>query len=309
MQLGRLRIAEMPATASGAGDNYALVRRAITYLTAPHERQPSAVDLAAHLEVGTAELQQVLARWCGLSPAAFAQALTAEHIRDLLAASDGVLGGKAAGGRHRIHAFDVRIAGTVSDDARRRGAGLDIAYGVHPCPFGQALITMSEGGVCGLAFVDEDEGESRRAALEDMMGRWPNAHFREVPVETGVMAARIFGTSPSSDGDAVPLTLIGTSFDLKVWQTLLRIPVGVLVSYTDIACHIGQPSASRAVGTANGRNPISFVVPCHRALRGDGTLGGYYWGLTRKRALIAWESGRLQTQRMEIDQHSEMGGD
>lgn len=309
MQLGRLGIAEMPATASRARDDYAVVRRAITFLTTPHGRQPSAVDLAAYLEVGTAELQQVLARWCGLCPTAFARALSAEHIRGLLAASDGVLGSKLAGGRDRIHAFDVRIAATISDDARRRGAGLDIAYGVQPCPFGQALITMSEGGVCGLAFVDEDSGESRRAALEDMRGRWPNAHFREAPEEIHAAAARIFSASPPSGEEAVPLTLIGTSFDLKVWQTLLCIPIGALVSYTDIARHIGQPNASRAVGTANGRNPISFVVPCHRALRGDGTLGGYYWGLTRKRALIAWEAGHLRTQRTEIDQHSEMGGD
>jgi AraC family transcriptional regulator of adaptative response/methylated-DNA-[protein]-cysteine methyltransferase len=267
---------------------YGLVRRAIAVLSAPSHDTVAVADLATHLGVSPAHLEQTLYDWCGLSPTAFAQALTADHIRGLLANATGSLNGSAPD-RGPIHAFQVQIAATITDEARRRGAGLDIAYGYHPSPFGEALLTMTEGGICGIAFADEDVG-GRRAALDDMRGRWPQAVFREAPEVTEKAARRIFEISGA--GSPVPLVLIGTPFDLQVWQTLLKIPMGQLVSYTHIANHLGRPAASRAVGTANGRNPISFVVPCHRALRGDGSLGGYYWGLARKRALIAWETGQ-----------------
>jgi AraC family transcriptional regulator of adaptative response/methylated-DNA-[protein]-cysteine methyltransferase len=269
---------------------YDLVRRAIAVLSAP-SHGPGATDLAAHLGVSPTHLEQALFDWCGLSPTAFAEALTADHIRGVLANATGSLNGSALG-RGPIHAFEVQVAATITDEARRRGAGLDIIYGFHASPFGEALLTMTEDGICGIAFADEDAEGGRRIALDDMKGRWPQARFREVPEVTEKAARRIFAIS--EDGPPVPLVLIGTPFDLQVWQTLLKIPMGQLVSYTHIANHLGNPAASRAVGTANGRNPISFVVPCHRALRGDGSLGGYYWGLARKRGLIAWETGQAR---------------
>jgi AraC family transcriptional regulator of adaptative response/methylated-DNA-[protein]-cysteine methyltransferase len=280
-------------TAEGAFEpSYDLVRRAIAVLSVPSPTQgPAAGDLAAHLGVSPAHLEQALLDWCGLSPTAFAQALTADHIRGVLANANGSLDGSAPG-RGPIHAFEVRIAATITDEARRRGAGLEIVYGFHAGPFGEALLTMTEDGICGIAFADEDVEGGRRTALGDMKGRWPQARFREVPEVTEKAARRIFAISGA--GPPVPVVLIGTPFDLQVWQTLLKIPMGQLVSYTHIASHLGRPAASRAVGTANGRNPISFVVPCHRALRGDGSLGGYYWGLARKRALIAWEAGKAR---------------
>ncbi len=293
MQLKRWSSTTLSGAEAMPGGDYALVRETIGFLTTASEPPVGDLvgDLANHLKVSMAHLEQVLARWCGLSPKAFAEALTTGHVRGLLAASGGVLGDTT--GRRPIHSFDVQIVSTIKDDAQRRGTGLEIAFGDHACPFGRAVLTMTEGGLCGLAFADED-AESRGAALDDMMGRWPRACFRETPLETGRLAARIFGSFDQNAEGAVPLTLIGTEFDLNVWQVLLRIPMGALVSYTDIARYLGQPAASRAVGTANGRNPISFVVPCHRALRGDGSLGGYYWGLERKRALIAWERGWAQ---------------
>jgi AraC family transcriptional regulator of adaptative response/methylated-DNA-[protein]-cysteine methyltransferase len=184
----------------------------------------------------------------------------------------------------------VTYTAMTPGDVKRRGEGLEIVYGFHDCPFGDALVMMTEHGVCGIGFVDEDAGQTRREALDDMIARWPRARYREAPGETGPVAAQIFSTH---GGDAVRLVLIGTDFDVRVWEALLRIPMGRAVSYTDIARHIGRPAAPRAVGSAVGRNPISFVVPCHRVLRGDGNLGGYHWGLTRKRALIGWEKGQL----------------
>jgi AraC family transcriptional regulator of adaptative response/methylated-DNA-[protein]-cysteine methyltransferase len=145
-----------------------------------------------------------------------------------------------------------------------------------------------------LAFLNEDVGQTRAEALADMMGRWPRARFLEAPERTRPYIQRIFGLDGNGQDQPVRLVLIGTDFEVRVWETLLKIPMGRAVSYADIARHLRQPTASRAVGTAVGRNPISFVVPCHRVLRGDGNLGGYHWGLTRKMALIGWETGRLR---------------
>jgi AraC family transcriptional regulator, regulatory protein of adaptative response / methylated-DNA-[protein]-cysteine methyltransferase len=168
-----------------------------------------------------------------------------------------------------------------------------MAYGFHASPFGEALLITTDRGIAGLAFVNEDAGQSRQDALADMMQRWPKARYVEKPEVTVPHAKVIFNATNWSPEQPVRLVMIGTDFDVRVWETLLKIPMGRAVSYTDIARHIGAPSASRAVGSAVGRNPISFVVPCHRVLRGDGSLGGYHWGLTRKRALIGWETGRV----------------
>jgi AraC family transcriptional regulator of adaptative response/methylated-DNA-[protein]-cysteine methyltransferase len=148
-------------------------------------------------------------------------------------------------------------------------------------------------GISGIAFVDEDACQSREEALADMTRRWPAATYRHAPDETAPLAAAVFDPLAWHPDRPVRLVMIGTDFEVRVWQTLLRIPMGRAVSYADIARHLGKPTAARAVGSAVGRNPLSFVVPCHRVLRGDGQLGGYHWGLTRKRALIGWEAGQL----------------
>lgn len=216
---------------------------------------------------------------------------TAEDIRRKLAASGQVLDAPE-GAAGRIHAFDFTIQEIIDSGERRRGQGLEIVYGFHPSPFGDALLMASGGGLCALAFADEGVVAERRAAIEDIKARWPLGRYRERPDETAPIAESVFGAAHDGARSSVPIVLIGTPFDVDVWRTLLRIPLGYLVSYTDIACHLERPTAARAVGTANGRNPISFVVPCHRALRTDGTLGGYYWGLERKRAMIAWEASQ-----------------
>jgi AraC family transcriptional regulator of adaptative response/methylated-DNA-[protein]-cysteine methyltransferase len=284
-----------PGAAAWGGD-YGLVRRVIDGLTVQNSEPPDLDRIAGELGITVAHMQRVVQRWCGLPFGEFVRALGRGYVQSQLADAGNFLEGSTSSGRPP-HAFDIRIAATISEDAQRRGAGLDVIYGFHECPFGLALVTVAGGGVCGLAFIDDDGEANRKVALDDMIGRWPRAVFREAPEDTGVVGARIFAASGTGRRDVVPVTLIGTPFDIRVWQTLLAIPMGRLISYTDIARHLGQPTASRAVGTANGRNPISFIVPCHRALRGDGTLGGYYWGLTRKWALIAWEAGRLMATR------------
>jgi AraC family transcriptional regulator, regulatory protein of adaptative response / methylated-DNA-[protein]-cysteine methyltransferase len=280
--------------ADRAGD-YAHIRRAIAFLSATWTEQPSLERLAAHLGLSPAHCQKLFKRWCGLSPKEFVQAITVNHARSLLQGSASVFDtalevGLSGGGR--LHDLFVSHEAMTPGDYKRRGEGLDMTYGFHASPFGEALLIATDRGLAGLAFVDEDKGQTRQEALADMMQRWPKAHYAEASQKTASHARQIFGSEWSRE-QPIRLVMIGTDFDVRVWEALLKIPMGRAVSYTDIARHIGSPAASRAVGSAVGRNPISFVVPCHRVLRGDGSLGGYHWGLTRKRALIGWETGRL----------------
>jgi AraC family transcriptional regulator, regulatory protein of adaptative response / methylated-DNA-[protein]-cysteine methyltransferase len=283
-----------PLTSDRSRD-YALIRRAIAFLSATWTEQPSLERLAEHLGLSPAHCQKLFRRWCGLSPKEFVQAITIDHARGLLEGSASVFDTAlevGLSGGSRLHDLFVSHEAMTPGDYKRRGEGLEMVYGFHACPFGEALLIATERGVAGLAFVDEDKGQSRQDALVDMMQRWPKARYVEAPAKTALHARQIFASEWSRD-QPVRLVMIGTDFDVRVWETLLKIPMGRAVSYTDIARHIGAPSASRAVGSAVGRNPISFVVPCHRVLRGDGSLGGYHWGLTRKRALIGWETGRV----------------
>jgi AraC family transcriptional regulator of adaptative response/methylated-DNA-[protein]-cysteine methyltransferase len=276
--------------------DYDLIRRAIAFLSETWAEQPSLDRLAAHLGLSPAHCQKLFKRWCGLSPKEFVQAITVDHARGLLAGSASVLDAAhevGLSGGSRLHDLFVSHEAMTPGDYKRRGDGLEMTYGFHASPFGEALLIATERGLSGLAFVDEDKGQSREDALADMMQRWPKARYVEAPAKTAPHARLIFSPAERRRDQAVRLVMIGTDFDVRVWETLLKIPVGRAVSYTDIARHIGAPAASRAVGSAVGRNPLSFVVPCHRVLRGDGSLGGYHWGLTRKRALIGWETGRL----------------
>jgi len=284
-----------PLTADRSRD-YDLIRRAIAFLSETWAEQPSLERLAQHLQLSPAHCQKLFKRWCGLSPKEFVQAITVDHARGLLGGSASVLDTAyevGLSGAGRLHDLFVSHEAMTPGDYKRRGEGLEMAYGFHASPFGEALLIATDRGVAGLAFVNEDKGQTREDALADMMQRWPKARYVEQPEKTAPHAKVIFNASKWSGDQPVRLVMIGTDFDVRVWETLLKIPLGRAVSYTDIARHIGAPSASRAVGSAVGRNPISFVVPCHRVLRGDGSLGGYHWGLTRKRALIGWETGRL----------------
>jgi AraC family transcriptional regulator of adaptative response/methylated-DNA-[protein]-cysteine methyltransferase len=284
------------AAAGPASRDYDLVRRAIAFLSGRWEEQPTLERLAAHLGLSPAHTQRLFKRWCGLSPKEFVQAVTIDHARNLLTSSASVLDAAhevGLSGAGRLHDLFIDHEAMTPGEFKRRGEGLEIDYGFHDTPFGDALLLATDRGVAGLAFVDEDKGQSREEALADMTGRWPKAMFIDAPERTAPHATRIFDPGCWSAEQPVRLVLIGTDFEIRVWQALLRIPMGRAVTYADIARHIGHPSASRAVGSAVGRNPISFVVPCHRVLRGDGQLGGYHWGLTRKRALIGWETGRM----------------
>ncbi len=285
------------AAPANATSDYAHVRRAISFLVANWTEHPSLDALATAIGLNATQTQKLFKRWCGLSPKEFVQAIAIDHARHLLDGAASVLEtahevGLSGGGR--LHDLFVTHEAMSPGEYKRRGEGLEISYGFHASPFGDALLMATPRGLCGLAFVNDDADESRAEALADMTRRWPKATYREQPTLTAVLAAVVFGTGQPSPQEPVRLVLIGSEFDVRVWEALLHIPMGRAVGYQHIAQHLGQPTAARAVGSAVGRNPISFVVPCHRVLRLDGNLGGYHWGLTRKRALIGWETGRTR---------------
>jgi len=221
------------------------------------------------------------------------QALTLDHAKGLLRGSASVLDAaldSGLSGPGRLHDLFVTHEAMSPGEWKNGGAGMTLRYGFHPSPFGTAIVIASSRGLAGLAFADSGE---EPIALADMKGRWPNATYIEDYLGTAPIAQRIFTPKLWRPDQPLRVVLIGTDFEVRVWETLLKIPMGKAVSYSDIACKINSPKASRAVGAAVGKNPVSFVVPCHRALGKDGKLTGYHWGITRKQAMLGWEAGQV----------------
>ncbi len=279
------------AMSVGARD-YDTVRAAIRFLSEQATHQPELDALAAHLNLSPAHTQKLFKRWCGLSPKEFVQAITLDSARRMLVSASSVLETAhdvGLSGGSRLHDLCVTHEALTPGDIKRRGAGLTLAYGVHATPFGLALAAQSDRGLVALAFVDEDRHASPTDALAELKARWPLARWVEDGAASAGMVQHIFQRGRG----AIPvrLVLIGTDFEVRTWQALLSVPPGQAVSYADIARAIDKPEAARAVGGAVGRNPLAFVVPCHRVRRGDGGLGGYHWNVTRKQAIIGWEAG------------------
>lgn len=284
-------IANLQTDITPDGPDYDLVRRVIELITEDYRDQPSLEAIAARLNQSPTQLQKTFTRWAGLSPKGFLQAVTLDHAKRLLRKEDMPLLETSIevglSGPSRLHDLFVTHEAMSPGEWKAKGGGLIIRYGFHICPFGVALIMVTDRGLAGLAFSDSGD---ERACLEDMTCRWPNAEYVEDLQATVPYAARVFEPGKWSSDQPLRVVLIGTDFQVRVWQSLLKIPFGKAVTYSDIANDIGRPTAQRAVGAAVGANPISFVVPCHRALGKNGALTGYHWGLTRKRAMLGWES-------------------
>ncbi|ETA53694.1 methylated-DNA--[protein]-cysteine S-methyltransferase [Ponticoccus alexandrii] len=253
--------------------------------------QASLDQIAAEMGMSTAHFQRLFSAWAGVSPKRYRQYLTLGHAKCLLADRFTTLDTALAtglSGSGRLHDLFLRWEAMSPGDFARAGEGLVIYWGWFESPFGPALVMGTEKGLCGIAFAAETTEE---AAMEDLVSRWPKALFTEDPMRLRPWVLRAFGVA--QDGP-VPLYMIGAPFQIKVWEALMQIPSGHVTTYSEIAQAVGHPKAVRAVGTAVGRNPISYLIPCHRALRKSGGLGGYHWGLPVKRAILAWEAVRLE---------------
>jgi AraC family transcriptional regulator of adaptative response/methylated-DNA-[protein]-cysteine methyltransferase len=276
-----------------AADDYDVVRRAIAHIRGNWQAQPEIETIAEAAGVTATELHHLFRRWAGITPKAFLQALTLDHARRLLRDSASVLDASfevGLSGPGRLHDLFVTHEAMSPGEWKSGGAGLTICYGFHPSPFGTALVMATDRGLAGLAFADPGE---ERAALADMRSRWPQAQIVENTARTAPLACRIFDSRQWRAEERLRVVLIGTDFELRVWETLLKIPMGRAMSYSEIAAKVGAPKAARAVGAAVGKNPISFVVPCHRVMGKSGAITGYHWGITRKRAMLGWEAARL----------------
>ena len=274
------------ATKQAAAD-YARVERAIRFLEAHAESHPSLADVARSAGLSPAHFQRLFTRWAGLSPKRFLQFLAKEHAVAQLRRSATVLDAAwdaGLSGPGRLHDLLVSAEAATPGEVASGGRGVSIAWGFHPTPFGECLLGVTARGICHLSFVGPG---GRRAALADLGRRWPRASLREDRALASRTAERVFA---GSGRGKLRLHLAGTNFQLKVWEALLRIPPGAATTYGDVARRVGRPTAARAVASAVGANPVAWIIPCHRVLRSVGTLGGYRWGLDRKRAMPGWEA-------------------
>jgi len=282
-----------PLPLAAAAADYDIVRRAIGHIRGHWREQPEIEAIAEAAGVTPTELHHLFRRWAGLTPKAFLQALTLDGARQLLRDSASVLDATyevGLSGPGRLHDLFVTHEAMSPGEWKSGGEGLTMYYGFHPCPFGIALVMATERGLAGLALADPGK---ERAALADMKRRWPKANYVEDRARTGALAGRIFDPSQWRREQPLRVVLIGTDWEVRVWEALLKIPMGRLATYSGIAGKVCTPAAARAVGAAVGKNPICFVVPCHRVVGKSGELAGYHWGLTRKRAMLGWEAGQV----------------
>ena len=284
-----------------AADDYAHVRRVIAFLGDHWKTQPSVGEMAAQAGLSESHLTHLFNRWAGLSPKAFLQALTLDHARALLRDSASLMDASfevGLSGPGRLHDLFITHEAMSPGEYKARGEGLTLAYGWHASPFGEALMVASGRGLAGLGWVDlgadGDLEAARAVALADMVRRWPRARFTRDEAATAPYAQRVFDPSCWRSSQPLKVVLIGSAFEVSVWRSLLTVPLGAATTYSALAGRIGKPRAARAVGAAVGRNPVSFVVPCHRVLGASGQLTGYHWGLARKQAILGWEAGRVK---------------
>ncbi len=270
--------------------DYERIETAIRFLEANAPCQPQLAEVAAATGLSEFHFQRLFGRWVGISPKRFLQYLTKEHAKHMLARADTVLDtayGTGLSGAGRLHDLFVTCEAVTPGEYRRKGADLEIAFGYHPSPFGEVLLATTARGLCHVAFV---QNNGRTRVLDDLRRQWPRADIRHRAGKTASLVKRVFPLAPLPQPTPLHLYVSGTNFQIQVWQALLRIPLGEAVTYEDIARHIGIPQGARAVGNAVGRNPIPFLIPCHRVIRKSGLLGNYGGGPARKKAMLGWES-------------------
>lgn len=269
--------------------NYERVEKAIHYINEHFQTQPSLDEIAQAIHVSPFHFQRLFIEWAGVSPKKFMQYISFNYAKSLLKNRKGLVEVTYETGlssSSRLHDLFVNIEGMSPGEFKKGGAGLIINYSFSESPFGKIIVASTKKGVCNMSF-EEDENK----ALSDLKKRFPNASYCKLRDKFQEDALLIF-QKDWKQLDKIKLHLAGTTFQLKVWESLLKIPMGALVTYGDIAKNIGNPNASRAVGAAIGSNPVAFLIPCHRVIQSSGKISGYLWGETKKKAIIGWEAAQ-----------------
>lgn len=268
--------------------DYARIAEAIEYIRENFKSQPTLDEIARKISLSPTHFQRLFTSWAGVSPKKFLQYISIEHAKKVL--KENTLSDAAyetgLSGTSRLHDLFVNIEGMTPGEYKNGGENLSINYSFVESPFGDVIVAATPKGICHMAFADNLTG-----ALCILKEKFPNAQYSQIVDDIQQRAIFIF-TQDWSKVDEIKLHLKGTNFQLKVWKTLLEIPIGKLTTYGDIASKLNNPNASRAVGTAIGDNPVAFLIPCHRVIRSSGELGGYHWGLIRKIAIIGWEAAK-----------------
>lgn len=273
--------------------DFARVAEAIDYIRKDFKKQPSLDDVAEKVGVSPAHFQRIFTNWAGVSPKKFLQYTTIEYAKKMLKDKRATLFETAIdsglSGTGSLHDLFVKIEGMTPGEYKNGGENLLINYSFEDTPFGKLIIASTSKGLCYMAFVDNEN-----VSFDALLGLFPRASYRQMTDEIQRKALSFFSENRNGSGELI-CHLKGTEFQLKVWDALLKIPMGQLTTYGDIADQIDNPKASRAVGTAVGDNPVSLLIPCHRVIRSTGHLGGYHWGLTRKMAILGWEAARMDS--------------
>ena len=273
--------------------NYERIAAAIRFIKENRQEQPRLEMIAGHVNMSPAHFQRMFQEWVGISPKGFLQYLNVEYAKRILKQTHASLFDTACevglSGTGRLHDLFVNIEGMTPGEYKNGGQALRINYSFAETPFGRVMVASTDKGICHLAFVDEGEEE----ALGSLKQLFPNAAYTQCLERKQEDALSVFNRDWSKP-DEIKLHLKGTSFQLKVWETLLKIPAGGLTTYADLATKSGHEGACRAVGTAIGRNPVAFLIPCHRVIKATGDIGNYHWGEVRKEAIIGWEAAKAK---------------
>lgn len=278
---------------SQLSQDYETIEQAIHFLEVHQHDQPSLTELAHSLHMSEYHLQRLFSRWVGISPKRFLQYLTKEHAKQLLDRSGDLLSTShrvGLSGPGRLHDMFVTCEAMTPGEYKTRGAGLRIGYGFHPTPFGDCLVALTGRGICSLVFIDHGDQAAARLILEST---WPVAEFAPDQGGTSWVIDELMAIFEDPGPTPMRILLSGSNFQIKVWEALLQIPAGTIVTYQQVARQIGMPDATRAVGNAISKNPVPILIPCHRVIRKDGDYGNYRYGETRKKALLGWEMARV----------------
>jgi AraC family transcriptional regulator, regulatory protein of adaptative response / methylated-DNA-[protein]-cysteine methyltransferase len=277
---------------SQQSDDYKKIEKAIQYLEANFKSQPTLEKIAESVHLSKYHFDRLFKRWAGISPIQFQQFMTLDYTKQKLADSRSLLDtalDAGLSGPSRLHDLFVTFEAMTPGEFKKQGTGLEIFHGFCDSPFGDCLLAITHRGICHLGFV---KGDKRSEALNQLFETWPGAVFTESHKPIKLIAKDIFRYDRNKKPGPFNLQLKGTNFQINVWKALLGIPEGWVVSYQDIASHIGQPKAFRAVANAIAINPVAYLIPCHRVIAKSGKTHQYRWGSTRKKALIGWEAAR-----------------